>query len=456
MYAGYNGYLKSDAKGFEQAFENNKNKYNDEESYAAMRKNMHRDASYGNAIALKDILAIDPRVDFDQIKNETPPTDSNKQFFWDENTGVYPFSYGYGNDFAEQTVLTDTKLNQYTNAEETTTAPNITTSFSTGSGMYFVDRDSAGKLLSYASNYPWTNNRLADVMPTYQWDFWKTTQSDRTVTDNNTVDGVKYRSKITKAGQLNGYFDYNNPYKKGNSIAIGNGYDFNGAQGRIKPGIWEKNSAYNWNLMGTNLQTSDYTLDFKVKAAKHDDIKSAGLAEVVKNTKVLVKTSSTEAPKVIEPTSVTPVDGGWYNVSLNLSQAGLSVNDQNRLAKIGLQINTGDNTEFIYNVGELSLKPNTMSAPVVNSKIKRLSNEATIVRDENASIRFNWETDNTSNIDYYEVFYKYDDKWYRVGQTNLTSYYLRDLVAGDALTLGIRIKYNSGESSQMFTGTFKI
>ncbi|MBW3058835.1 hypothetical protein D6D54_07250 [Spiroplasma poulsonii] len=93
-----------------------------------------------------------------------------------------------------------------------------------GSGIKFVDRDEQGNAV-VANDYPWTNRRLTDVLPTYQWKIYDETKKEQPLNIND----------------ITGMYDYDNVYKKGNSIVIGSGFD---GLGKVLSAKWDQTKVY--------------------------------------------------------------------------------------------------------------------------------------------------------------------------------------------------------------------
>ncbi|PPE06294.1 endo-beta-N-acetylglucosaminidase [Mesoplasma corruscae] len=379
------------------------------------------------------------------------------------NEGKKINSYGVGNAFWEKTVIADSIIpNDYSELDKEKTKevendPTLETYFSTGSGIQFINRDLNGSIMNQEI-YPWTNSRLADVAPTYQWDFWSSEKNDDT-TKISTSDGDKNVSKITDSGQLTGYYDYYDAYQKGNSLAIGYGYDFD-KEGTVKPGNWINNPYY-WNIMGTNLQKNDYTVCFYVKATDKDSNESSSnedIKNIAKNTKITAITSdptteNNDAKPLVLETTVEEEKNGWFKISSNLSQLQ-NISKDKRIAKLGIQINpgtTGSENQFIFNVGGFKIDKNSNKTDnVINDGISFIENEYVVKRESvknNVNIRFNWEDKNQDAVDYYQVYYSTDkNSWYRVGQTTQNRYYIRELDESDEenIFIGIQPKYKKG------------
>ncbi len=428
---GKNGYLENDQKGFTDMI------------------------SQGQQ-DIDELYQYDPRIDFKKFNKSLSISPIDYLFKRSENN-VYKYSVGVGSSFLEKTVVADTVIDNdyssYSNKEpkEIENDPSMTTYFSTGSGIKFINRDSKGKAL-YDKITPWTNSRLGDVMPTYQWDFWSKEKVQDTI-KIDTLDGEKNVSTITSKGQLAPYYDYYNPYMKGNSISVGMGYDFDN-DGVVKPGIWYPNQDYYWNIMGTNLSKNNYNVSYFVKKSK-SDTKSNDIIND-KNTKITYTTSNeNQGPKVIDDTKITEINDGWYKVTADLSKLS-GINSGNRIAKLGLKINPANETKFLYSVGGFNISKNLDAEQSTNeTTVKKIKNEYVVKRssdNNNVNIRFNWDIDNKDS-DYFNIFYSNDGiNWYRLGQTTINKYYLRELNDNEDhfIYIGIQPVNKSGIPNKVF------
>ncbi|ATZ18164.1 endo-beta-N-acetylglucosaminidase [Mesoplasma melaleucae] len=446
LYSGYqffgsNSYLENNADGYDKLISQGK------QSIAGIYQN-------------------DPRLKYEKFdkKNNTISYEFSMGDIGKENEGKKINSYGIGNVYWEKTVVADSVIsNDYsqldsTEVKEIENDPTLETYFSTGSGIQFVNRDFNGLRIN-DKIYPWTNSRLADVSPTYQWDFWSSKENPNT-TKVVTSDGIKNVSKITNQGQLTGYYDYYDAYQKGNSLAIGMGYDFD-KEGTVKPGNWENNPYY-WNIMGSNLQNNDYTVSFYVKSTDEDTNKASSnemIKKIAENTKITVITSeltseNDDAQPIVLESTVEENQDGWYKISSDLSKLN-GISKDKRIAKLGIEINPGENgseTPFIFNVGGFKIdKNNTEPYEDIQDEIVNIKNEYIVKRKSsknNINIRFNWNDKNQEAVDYYQVYYSTDkNNWYRVGQTSQNRYYLRELdeSSNENIYVGVQPKYKNGK-----------
>ncbi|WP_342269358.1 endo-beta-N-acetylglucosaminidase [Spiroplasma endosymbiont of Aspidapion aeneum] len=438
QYSGLNGYISSDDKGITS------------------------EVDLGASI--QQLVANNPRIKsklLNKFKDEKP--NFLPRYTYNSN-GYYPSSFGIGDIFLPQTTITDSTIPNDTplsssKEKEIKNDPTMSTCFSTGSGIMYINRDINKSKIEEEDYYPWTNIRLEDVMPTYQWDFWDSQKEEGNILKSEgNLD--KYRSKITSDGQLSGYFDYYDPYEKGNSIAIANSYDFDN-QGKLTPGKWGKGPYY-FNLMGTNLQNSNYDVSFVVKATKEDQPKESTKDEtkmnkIVNATNLSVTMSNSNIPNNIPIKSAVQLEDGWYRLTYNLKST--NANNSNRIAKLGLKIDPQNQDNFIFNVGKFAINK---AQPLIfqpQSTITSVQNKYIVKRrkgDYNLNIRLGWDVVNDINIDYYTIYTYYDNKWYRIGETSQKLYYVHELKENSPnnLRMGIKIKYKNGTESKINTFNF--
>ncbi|WP_348737175.1 endo-beta-N-acetylglucosaminidase [Spiroplasma endosymbiont of Ammophila pubescens] len=190
-----------------------------------------------------DYTKLDPKIDFTaaafaddpriKVKNKGSVNDFLKQNIYDyeSNNGYNSTSFGVGSLVQERTTLFDE--NQVLNKS---------TNFSIGSGIKFVDRDEQGNAI-VANDYLWTNRRLTDILPTYQWKIYDEEKKDQPL----------------NISEITGVYNYDNVYKKGNSIAIGSGFD---GLGKVLPAKWKQGKVYDWDIMETNLISDQHQAIF--------------------------------------------------------------------------------------------------------------------------------------------------------------------------------------------------
>ncbi len=432
---GKNGYLENDAEGYDMMIGQGQQN-------------------------IEAIYMSDPRIKFDSFNSEDKNwNEAYKNNFVLNNNGKYNKSYGIGNSFLEKTIVADriidNNYSEFSNKEpeEIENDPSMKTYFSTGSGIYFINRDSKGEII-YDKINPWTNSRIADSNPTYQWDFWSSIRNSNT-NSIKTNDGEKFVSQINNDGQLAPYYDYYNPYMKGNSISIGMGYDFNN-DGKVIPGIWSNND-YFWNLMGTNLSKNNYKVSFYIKASDENKLGKSSksqLEHILDNTQITYTDSKlSEGPKTIDTIIEEKNKDGWYKISADLSSSQ-GINKDNRIAKLGLKINPQNNNNFIFSVGGFEINKHKVDSNQ-ETIVSKINSEYIVKRktnDNNINIRFNWETNNSS-ASYFQIYYSTDGrKWYYQGQNNLNSHYIRELneSSENYIYLGVQPIYNDGIVGDIF------
>ncbi|AHF61200.1 hypothetical protein P344_04815 [Spiroplasma mirum ATCC 29335] len=337
----------------------------------------------------------DPRIKASN-KGKVDPFVEQKIYDYQGHGGYNSSSYGIGSLVKEQTTLFDEDqvLNKQTN-------------FSTGSGVQFVERDQNGQPI-VANNYPWTNKRLTDILPTYQWKIYDESQRDKPLNIN----------------ALSGFYDYDTIYQKGNSIAIGSGFNKNG---EVLPAQWDNSKVYDWDILGTNLISNNHQVSF-IYYDGSDNNSNATVNFWVTTTdqQSMIPTSQS-----ITPDHSEKLPGGWVKIDLNLNKLS-NVSSANRIAKIGLQIKPQTN-KFKFNVGQFTITTpttnnNNHNAPL---EIKNPTAEYVINRMVNNmelyNIRFGWESTKATNLDYYAIYYLYEGKWYRIGETTQNYYFVKDL-----------------------------
>ncbi|WHQ36675.1 hypothetical protein [Spiroplasma sp. SV19] len=336
---------------------------------------------------------------------------------WDPNYPVDNYSFGIGNLVLENTVLFD---------NDPDALSEFKTNFSTGQGRKFVTADQ-----QVIDNYPWNNRRLADTQLTYKWDIH---------------DSVTKRQVPT----LTGYYDYYEPYQKGNSIAIGGSFNkVDERTGVIPPGVF--NNKVIWNIMGTNYSQTDKVIGIRYKVS---DAKNKVLTLSDLQTKFdikLVVTLDNGDEKEVAPDQLEEDNNGWITFKTNLNQR-LTLNNE-KIAKIGLSLNpTGGKGEaFKVNVGEFSVNYNEKKNTNINltpDYITNLQSEYAIKRDNLSSLRLNWTVNEVyrDEIAYYEVYLANNNKYYRLGETMNNNYYVKNLrlSSGTKIILRPILKHQTG------------
>ncbi|WP_342269345.1 endo-beta-N-acetylglucosaminidase [Spiroplasma endosymbiont of Aspidapion aeneum] len=337
--------------------------------------------------SISDIINNDDRID----TNTKNAKQSNNKIA----------SYGVGNLIHENTIINDLDGND----------PSVETSFSTGNGTKFISRDNEGEELSNIKDYPWTNRRLSDVLPTYTWDL---------------KDGSD-----KKVDNIYGYYDYYRPYEKGNSICLGNKIELDGS---ISNASWKANSKYNWNIMGTNVNKyKDYILNLWVKAGD-----SKSLINDI-NPSILLTFANNGQKQGVESFTpkITKSYDGWNKLSFDLSNINQSYSS---LAKIGIQLNPRKDCDCTFNLGKMTFtkKLNINNETKLYLDNASFNSEYVVNRGpNNINIRFNWQIDD--NASYYKIVWYKNNEVYEVGDTSLNCYFLPKLSkdANSKIKLGI-------------------
>lgn len=330
-------------------------------------------------------------------------TGSNKKLSnKDEGVTLYPGSepvqenifkdksYGVGNLVQEKTVLIDDN-------------PYFKTNFSTGQGNQFItiDENNERKVIE---NYPWSNTNVGDVQPTYKWDVQKVDNSTRLETNTNSITG---------------FYDYYNPYLKGNSITLGGGYD---NTGKILNAEWDPNSTYVWNIMGSNYNSSNKKeISMKVRVPQEVEINDI---------KIIVNDISNNY-KYINNINVKEINSsadGYKWVEIN-------GDFKDKIGKIGLLFKTPEKSEnkFTISCGEIKVVVDSQQNDqnLVGVSNREILLESIIRRDYNNFIRFSLsesEDDSSDIYNHYEVYYENDDqKLVRITENNTPNFYIKDV-----------------------------
>ncbi len=284
-------------------------------------------------------------------------------------------NYGIGDFVIPKTVLIDGNIS------------NFSTNFSTGEGKKFVENN--GMTLN---NYVWTNRNLKDAQPTYKW----------LITDNQNKDAAN--------SNLNGYYDYNTAYRKGNSVSLGSGWDDNGA---IKDATFNKD--VNWSVMGSNFKANNNNISMKIQTSSQGKINN-NLA----NSNIIVTTADN---KIHTLKTTVKKSSTWNTVSANLS----SLNGQ-VIARIGVNIHANtSNNNFKYSLGQFRIFSNNSSNLKTNKLISNIQSDYEITRNNKHNFRLYWNSKiNNSNI-YYEIYLKNNNKYYRLGETSSNYYFIKNL-----------------------------
>ncbi|AGM26280.1 hypothetical protein SSYRP_v1c06900 [Spiroplasma syrphidicola EA-1] len=353
-------------------------------------------------ISLKnDLYAVMLQNEYDDMiytgRNRFLSNDDHGSISLDSNFDVSHMSYGVGNVVLENTVLFD---------NDPDALAEFKTNFSTGQGQLFVNDDG-----TVIKNYPWNNRRLTDTQPTYKWDIHKTI-------NNNNNEQVK---------TVKGYYDYYDAYQKGNSLALGSGFDENG---KVIPGIIDQPIV--WNIMGTNYQSSAKELNFKIK------LNNWNRTELKKYFNIVPVVTLNDGSTVnINDVKLKDLANNWIDLTANISQNIVLKSDQ-KIAKLGLAISpttNGAKTPVKMNVGEFKVHNLNLPAPTTvntinGNYITNLNNEYSIYRDDKYNIRLNWTINENlrDEISYYQIYLENGNgAYYYLGQTTNRNYYLHSL-----------------------------
>ncbi|AGM26336.1 hypothetical protein SSYRP_v1c07460 [Spiroplasma syrphidicola EA-1] len=349
-------------------------------------------------------LLNDDRIKVQNKDKKLEDTDNEKfikNFIYNANSnnGINSNSYGIGNLIKEKTVISDKDQDI-----------NFATNFSMGSGIQFVDRDSEGN--SYVvKNYPFTNKRLADVLPTYQWNIDQADNSDLSSYDI-------LNPKKPAYNKINGFYDYYDVFKKTNSLSIGSGFD---EYGKVIPAKLEANKKYLWNIMGTDIKNKNNLVQMAIK--NDSNLNTKGLVTI---TDIDGKSNRYEE---LEQINSQKYNDNWTIVTFDLSQIKGTIDNNHKISRIGLSFSANADINAKLNVGQLKIFKNSSSFasqdPVLISNLKI---EYLIKRENSVNIRFLFESIG-NNVDYYEFYIKSPKSgiWNRAGETTMNNYFIRDI-----------------------------
>ncbi|AUB31244.1 endo-beta-N-acetylglucosaminidase [Spiroplasma floricola] len=364
----------------------------------------------------RNAFIADPRVKLENkgsLQRDVPNSIFDTVYdYKSNNSKTNTNSYGIADLIPEQTVITDQNLLK----------SDFKTNFSTGNGIKF-------KTDEYTiEDYPWTNRRLADVLPTYRWRIYDKENSNRAL----------------PIDQFYGGFDYDEVYNKGNSIAIGSGFD---EKGKILPvNEWDTNKTYNWDILGTDFSNKDKKIELVYKTD------SDSLENMKLNLTIVNKETNSTRKKEVENKNYKKLNSDWTKIESDLNNLNLSTSET--IAGIGLTFKP-KKKEFKLNVGEVQII--NQSSFYKNLKTENqninLEVEYAIKRKnlETYNLRLSWEYFKDKNFDYFEILTFFDNKWYRVGETTSTNYFLKDLKAQeDKILLCIRPKSKTNIESENY------
>ncbi|WP_339035066.1 endo-beta-N-acetylglucosaminidase [Spiroplasma endosymbiont of Cantharis rufa] len=339
-------------------------------------------------------------------KNRQLSNDDRGSISYNESTFDDDLSYGVGNLVNERTVLNDFNKSFFTN-------------FSTGNGSKFVSlNDNKERIIE--ENYPWSNTNIADVQPTYKW----------MILEN---DNFGQKQQINKSVDITGYYDYLNPYLKGNSIALGskkpNAIETNG---EINEATFDTNKNYNWMIMGSNYKDNKpLTVSIVYKSNNQLSNESIVYEEINSNNSTIKSSSNMD---------IKNLDDGWKEIIANItpySSGGI-------IGKIGLQFKSSKEKNKI-NIGQLAVNSKNIDQNLEGNSNLKAQSELLIDRGNNfQNIRLNFENllKDKDIYSYYEVYFKQKNKLIRVGETNSNDYFVKD-IPSDTNEMYIKIQNNA-------------
>ncbi|QGS52178.1 endo-beta-N-acetylglucosaminidase [Spiroplasma tabanidicola] len=360
-----------------------------------------------------EAISVDPRIHWNNKPKQNVDM-IEKIFNYNSNASkTNTSSLGIGSFVREKTVFIDKNIeNSF-----------LKTNFSTGGGVNFVEDQN-----TVFKNYPWLNRRLTDILPTYKWRIFDTKSPDTAL----------------PIDEIAGGYDYYDIYNKGNSIVIGSGFD---QEGKILPATWDTNKTYGWDIIGTNIKKDNNTLSLVYKDNAPVESKSdvnIRLTFADSEGKPIYQDES----KVYKTEKIENLSNDWKRITINLAEENLGLNENKVLARIGLNIKP-KSEKFKFNVGELNVQSNNFvtNQQEKNFRIFNPKSEYVIYRNYEDqvknSIRFNWEVSDENLVDYYQIYVFKDNKWFRIGETSQTAYYLKDLLSDNGIEIGMRPVYKS-------------
>ncbi|AKU79770.1 endo-beta-N-acetylglucosaminidase [Spiroplasma turonicum] len=293
------------------------------------------------------------------------------------------YSYGYGDLILENTTLNDWNDVFFTN-------------FSTGNGAKFASLNDE-KGIDIENNYPWTNINIADVQPTYKW---KINKSDN-------------QKQLSLKDKISGFYDYYNPYLKGNSISLGSGFN---NKGEIEDFILDSNTSYDWWIMGSNyIKNKSKDVEMIVKLTGND--------MNIDDLKIIYDTDKNDEQAIeAEDIKIIKDQNGWFKITGKI--------DSNKtISKIGLKFKGGKGT---LKLGQMTIKNSNTN--LVNFETNynnlKISSELQIERGNGTSnYRINFENflKDSDIYSYYEIYAELNNKIIRITEGNKNDYYIKNL-----------------------------
>ncbi|WP_026389318.1 endo-beta-N-acetylglucosaminidase [[Acholeplasma] multilocale] len=349
-----------------------------------------------------------------------------------DERGNFITTFGSGTVKQEKTVIIDKN-------------PEFKTNFSTGSGIFFKDKN--GNQVGgneFDDAYPWTNKRLQDVQPTYRWDV-------REYQNGKSEEELLNFSQ----SELSGFFDYYNMYQKGNSIALAKSIDIDGS---LVGSTLKKSKPVLWNIMGANLK-NDKNLKLRYKVKLNSDSEKTMEELMDLKASVILNTGTLENPvskTMLLDAKITEdaIDNEWKNVEVQLPDASEGI-----ISKLGLQISPKEDIEnAVFNVGELETFISNSDTDNNNKTITDLNIEYIVKREDELNIRFGWKIDQKykKDIDYYEIYEQKNGKLYRLGETTQDIYFVKKVQYNPNIKLVVKPVFKSGNNNNMYSFNVKL
>ncbi|WP_342269262.1 endo-beta-N-acetylglucosaminidase [Spiroplasma endosymbiont of Aspidapion aeneum] len=331
----------------------------------------------------------------------------NKKVYTD-NTDYKKYSFGVGDIVSEKTTITDNN-------------PFFRTNFSTGQGVKYASLDHNNKRV-IANKYPWTNETIADVQPTYKW------MVDDQYNSTNKI--------LTSVDGFSGFYDYDNPYLKGNSICLGGSLT---EKYYISPANWIADHNYTWSILGTNYSNDNprkVSIVYKSDNSNVIDPNNVNISAKKQGDKSSWDISKATDVKISD-TSHTSLGDGWWKITATVNA---------NFDHLGINFTPKSTGKAKINIGEITISNQGVKNKTNTQKLNpKLSSEYEILRKNKKSMRLNFENIINDNIySYYEV-YKTDatNKLVLLGQTNSDNYYIKNLDSNDNQIFVKAINYDN-------------
>ncbi|PPE06246.1 endo-beta-N-acetylglucosaminidase [Mesoplasma corruscae] len=283
---------------------------------------------------------------------------------YDELSNNKELSFGVGNIVQQNTIINDKNSQIFTN-------------FSTGHGNQFVTISENKR--ETLNDFLWSDRRMGDLQPTYKWN----------ISESN--DGLS--NKKIASSNITGYYDYYEPYLKGNSIALGSGFDDN--DGKILDAVWDENKTYDWKIFGTNLKKkfeTQFTFKYKLSSLSNIDL----LAEV----KPLVWDSNGDK---IQVSYKVNKNNDWVELKFKI------IPTDKGIASVGLGIKPKVK-KFKLNVGEFSYKnmSNAYEETEININTKNsfIDVQVSDNKKETKNLRLHLPNEKINSNEILQIFFK--------------------------------------------------